>query len=129
MDLEALYASDPNNPFLEMGLDRKGLLTKPHLAAYAGKQLVAVTGTVFEMIHEFELGRDFTHLDFRRRGIHRALVSTFIRRLREAGETRKILAWTREENDGAQKLFEALGFERIGEFCSFILKPDELRGQ
>jgi L-amino acid N-acyltransferase YncA len=47
---------------------------------------------------------------------------------RETGETRKILAWIREESEGAQKLFDALGFNRIGEFCAYTLKPDELRG-
>ena len=62
-----------------------------------------------------------TKPDARNRGLATAVVLAAVRASREAGhELTFIVA---DANDWPWKLYERLGFDRVGEFCSFLRKP------
>lgn len=61
----------------------------------------------------------------RNRGLATAVVLAAVRASREAGhELTFIVA---DADDWPWKLYERLGFDRVGEYCSFLRKPPQLR--
>ena len=64
--------------------------------------------------------------DRRGQGLASAVVTAAARASLEAGhELTFIVA---DADDWPWKLYERLGFDRVGEYCSFLLKPPQLRG-
>jgi GNAT superfamily N-acetyltransferase len=67
-----------------------------------------------------------TKPEARNRGLATAVVLAAARASREAGhELTFIVA---DADDWPWKLYEKLGFDRVGEYSSFLLKPPQLRG-
>jgi GNAT superfamily N-acetyltransferase len=63
----------------------------------------------------------------RNRGLARAVVTAAANASRKAGhELTFIVA---DADDWPWKLYERLGFDRVGVYCSFLLKPPQLRGE
>ena len=65
--------------------------------------------------------------DQRGRGLASAVVTAASRASAEAGH--EVTFLEADADDWPWKLYEKLGFERVGEVCSFLRKPPQLRGE
>ena len=61
---------------------------------------------------------------WRRSGIGRALINEMITRLRERGISSVFLE-VRESNEGAQRLYQSLGFKEVGRRRRYYRRPTE----
>jgi ribosomal protein S18 acetylase RimI-like enzyme len=68
-----------------------------------------------------------TRPEARNRGLATAVVLAAVRASREAGH--KLTFIVADADDWPWKLYEKLGFDRVGEYSSFLLKPPQLRGE
>ena len=69
-----------------------------------------------------KVGNVFTPVEARSRGYGRAAVAGSLLDVREAGATEAVL-FTEAKNRPAQRAYESLGFERIGDFGMVMLEP------
>ena len=69
-----------------------------------------------------KVGNVFTPVEARSRGYGRAAVAGSLLDVREAGATEAVL-FTQSKNRPAQRAYESLGFERIGDFGMVMLEP------
>lgn len=74
-----------------------------------------------------KLGNVFTPVEARSRGHGRAAVAGALLDAREAGTAEAVL-FTEAKNHAAQRAYEALGFERIGDYGMVILEPVSTAG-
>ena len=70
-----------------------------------------------------QIGGVYTAPSHRRRGFGRAVMSTVIHESARLHGLERLVLFTGEENRPAQQLYEALGFERVGEFGLFFGEP------
>ena len=68
------------------------------------------------------------HPDFRRRGIARAMTSAAIRKVKQLGY-KELWLQVREDNPGACRLYDSLGFEVIKRRNTWLLSPGKLSGK
>ncbi len=81
--------------------------------------LVAYTGNNAEIEDTHQLGGVWTPPEHRGRGYAKAVITRQLMDMREEGKVRAIL-FTDEENVSAQRAYEGIGFERIGEYGMFV---------
>ena len=81
--------------------------------------LVAYTGNNAEIEDTHQLGGVWTPPEHRGRGYAKAVISRQLLDMRAEGKVRAIL-FTDEENVPAQRAYEGIGFERIGEYGMFV---------
>ena len=84
--------------------------------------LVSMTAFNAAMPDMVQVGGVFTPVESRSRGYGRAAVAGSLLDARAAGAVEAIL-FTEMDNHPAQKAYEALGFERIGEYGMILLDP------
>ena len=84
---------------------------------------VAYGGMTY-VLDEGQITNIATHPDFRRRGFARAVVDALCE-YSEKNEISSVFLEVRASNISAMSLYEACGFERIGERKSFYRRPTE----
>ena len=85
-------------------------------------RLVSMTGFNATLPDMVQVGGVFTPVQWRGRGHGRAVVAGSLLDAQAAGVVEAIL-FTEAENHPAQRAYEALGFERIGDYGMVILDP------
>ena len=85
------------------------------VTGYVGSQTV---------MDETDMMNVAVHPDFRRCGIAEKLVNTLVLKLKERG-SHSLTLEVRASNDGAQKLYEKLGFSLIGKRPKYYRNPKE----
>ena len=90
--------------------------------------LVSMTGFNAALPDVVQVGGVFTPLEWRGRGHGRAVVAGSLLDARAEGVVEAIL-FTEAENHPAQRAYEALGFERIGDYGMVMLDPVQVSGE
>ncbi|MCZ0953707.1 MAG: GNAT family N-acetyltransferase [Rhodospirillaceae bacterium] len=85
-------------------------------------RLVSMTGLSAALPDIVQVGGVFTPAEYRGRGHGRTVVAGSLLEARAGGVVEAIL-FTEEENFPAQRAYEALGFERIGDYGMVLLDP------
>jgi predicted GNAT family acetyltransferase len=67
-----------------------------------------------------QVGGVYTAPDLRGQGLSKAVMRVLLRDSAELHGIRKMILFTGEKNIPAQKVYEGLGFERIGQFGIFL---------
>ncbi len=84
--------------------------------AFAGADLVATVALNAAYGSVGQVGGVYTRPADRRKGIARAALRLLIRDAFDYHQFEKLILFTGEDNAGARRLYESLGFEAIGEF-------------
>ena len=114
--LTELYALGGGNAFSPAQMQHGvfyGVLLDGHLVAAAGTHLVSLTYGVAAV------GNVFTHPDYRGRGYGTVTTSAVVAELLQCG-IRDIVLNVGQDNAGAVRIYERLGFER---YCPFLEGP------
>lgn len=85
-------------------------------------RLVAMSGFNATLPDTVQVGGVYTDENYRGRGYARALVAATLRDARDAGVTQALL-FTEMDNVPAQRAYESLGFERVGDYGMVVLDP------
>lgn len=83
---------------------------------YAGDEPVSISGFNTKVPDCVQIGGVYTPLALRSRGYARAVVAGSLLLAREAGASRSVL-FTEHANRAAQKAYEALGYEQVGDYA------------
>ena len=86
-----------------------------------GEQPVACSAFNASIDEAVQIGGVYTPPEFRGKGYGRSVVAHSLAKAREMGVSQSIL-FTEEDNIPAQKAYEAIGFEQIGQFRLSMLK-------
>jgi predicted GNAT family acetyltransferase len=91
--------------------------------AFRQGRLVALAAIV--ALHETtaQIGGVFTSPDHRREGLSRAVMTGLISDSRQVHQLDRLFLFTGEENIPARRLYESLGFDRVGYFGLFFGEP------
>ena len=84
-------------------------------------ELVSMTGFTSEVAQVVQIGGVWTPPELRGRGYARSAVARHLLSARDRGVERAIL-FTAQDNHPAQRAYEALGFEKIGDYAIMIVK-------
>jgi ribosomal protein S18 acetylase RimI-like enzyme len=96
------------------------------LAAFDGERLVGTVQVVHAVPpnqpHRAEIAKLLVHRDARRRGVAAALMAEAERQALAAGKT--LLVLDTVTGDAAERLYEQLGWTRVGVIPNYALYPD-----
>jgi predicted GNAT family acetyltransferase len=91
--------------------------------AFRQGRLVALGAIIAQHETTAQIGGVFTSPDDRRQGLSRAVMTGIIRDSRHIHHLDRLFLFTGEENVPARRLYESLGFERVGYFGLFFGEP------
>ena len=94
-----------------------------HRVLYRAGQPVGMTGFNAQLPQSVMIGGVFTPPEFRGQGVARRAVGLHLKEARENGVTGAMLF---AANDGAARVYEAIGFKKIGAFAMVIYKDPQV---
>ncbi|HEY0341381.1 MAG TPA: GNAT family N-acetyltransferase, partial [Steroidobacteraceae bacterium] len=84
--------------------------------AFVGSQLVAIVGLNAAYGAVGQVGGVYARPEDRKKGLARAALELLVEDSREHHHFQKLILFTNEDNRGARRLYESLGFEPAGAF-------------
>ena len=90
--------------------------------------IVSMTGFNAALPDVVQVGGVFTPVEWRGRGHGRAVVAGSLLEARAGGVVEAIL-FTEADNHPAQRAYESLGFERVGDYGMVLLDPVQVKGE
>lgn len=91
--------------------------------AFDGAELVSLSGIIALHKPVAQIGGVFTIPERRRRGINRAVLTKLAADSRSLHHLDRLILFTSEDNVIARRLYESLGFDRVGYFGLFFGEP------